>query len=260
MTTDTRPKSASITVKQADGRTYTIAGISKGAGMIAPNMATMLSVVVTDAALTPEQAQAALTAAANVSYNRIVIDGDMSTNDTVLLLANGASGVTVEAVEPFQEALNAVCTQLAQAVVRDGEGVTKFITLTVCDAPDDVAALKIANAIATSPLVKTAFFGRDANWGRIVAAAGRSGVDVEPEKLRLSIAAGEGTEPGRENAMLTLFELGTPTAYSETEAMAIFSQPSVTILLSCGMGSGSATVWTCDLSHDYVSINGDYRS
>jgi glutamate N-acetyltransferase / amino-acid N-acetyltransferase len=256
MTTDTRPKMASVTVTTPDGQ-YTVAGIAKGAGMIAPNMATLLSAVVTDAALSPDAAQTALKQAVSVSFNRVVVDGDMSTNDTLLLLANGASGVQADAVQ-FQDALTAVCTELAQLIVRDGEGVTKFITLTVQGAPSDEAAHQIANAIATSPLVKTAFFGNDANWGRIVAAAGRAGIALQPEAMKLWITPGEAV--GRTGEALLLFDNGMPTAYQESQAMAIFKEPSVSILLDCGIGSGSATVWTCDLSHDYVSINGDYRS
>ncbi len=261
MTTDTKPKLASVTVTKADGKRYVVAGISKGAGMIAPNMATMLGVIITDVGTTPEQAQKALSSAAKLTYNRIVVDGDMSTNDTVLLLANGMTGATLDNVQDevqFLEALTAVSKKLAQDIVRDGEGVTKFITLSIKGAPDDVAALQIANAIATSPLVKTAFFGNDANWGRIVAAAGRSGVPIEPEKTKLWISPGEVEAVG--GIALKLFDAGMPTNYSEETATAIIKEPAVSVILDCGMGSGSAVVWTCDLSHDYVSINGDYRS
>lgn len=261
MTTDTRPKLASVAVVKADGSRYTVAGITKGAGMIAPNMATMLGVIVTDVAMSAEQAQKSLSAVAQTTFNRIVVDGDMSTNDTVLLLANGASEtVLANAADEaqFQEALAAVSRKLAQDIVRDGEGVTKFITLSVTGAPDDAAALQIANTIATSPLVKTAFFGNDANWGRIVAAAGRAGIPIEPENVKLWLAVGE-TETISADA-LQLFNAGVTTHYSEEAATAIIREPSVSIILDCGMGNGSAVVWTCDLSHDYVTINGDYRS
>jgi glutamate N-acetyltransferase/amino-acid N-acetyltransferase len=261
MTTDTRPKMASIAVKTPDGKTYHIAGIAKGAGMIAPNMATMLSVVVTDASLSADTARGLLQSAAETSFNRVVVDGDMSTNDTLLLLANGASGVTLQSPDDFtafHQALAAVCRKLAQDIVRDGEGVTKFITLTVKGAPSPEAAHQIANVIATSPLVKTAFFGNDANWGRIVAAAGRAGIPLVPEHVKLWIAPGE-TEDFNLGSLL-LFADGVPSGYGEYQASAIFKQPSASILLDCGAGNGSATVWTCDLSHDYVSINGDYRS
>jgi glutamate N-acetyltransferase / amino-acid N-acetyltransferase len=250
MTTDTRPKSASL---EADG--YQIAGISKGAGMIAPNMATMLGVIVTDAAFETDSLSRALQAMTHSTFNRIVVDGDMSTNDTVLVLSNGVSGVN----NPVDEdALFAVGRKLAQDIVRDGEGVTKFITLTVQGTPDVHSAQQIANTISTSPLVKTAFYGNDANWGRIMAAAGRAGVAIDPQQSKLWITPGEITE--RTDESLLLFDAGMPTIYSEERATEIFKNPEVSILLDCGMGNESATVWTCDLSHDYVSINGSYRS
>lgn len=254
MTTDTRPKLASATVADAGGQ-YRIAGITKGAGMIAPNMATMLAVIVTDAALNPAQAHAALTFAVDVSYNRIVVDGDMSPNDTVLLLANGASGVKPD-MDAFQQTLTALCTHLAQEIVRDGEGATKFITLDIRRASDDASARQIAHTIATSALVKTAFYGNDANWGRIIAAAGRAGVPFDPSRARLQMAA---QLDGHEQTVL-LFDAGMPTDYSETLATAIISAAEVRVVLDCGLGSGAAIVWTCDLSHDYVTINGDYRT
>jgi glutamate N-acetyltransferase / amino-acid N-acetyltransferase len=262
MTTDTRPKLASIApVRTAAGQTYHITGIAKGAGMIAPNMATMLSVIVTDALISQPALESALKQAVAKTFNRIVIDGDMSTNDTVLLLAHGGSGALINEVEDvtdFVDMLETVCRQLAQGIVRDGEGVTKFITLTVTGASSDEAAHQIANAIATSPLVKTAFFGNDANWGRIVAAAGRAGVPFEPEQTRLLLMLGEHLDPTPDS--LLLFEGGMPTPYDEARATALISHPEVSIYLEVGHGTGSATVWTCDLSHDYVSINGDYRS
>lgn len=254
MTTDTRPKMASIKVTTHSGGEYTIAGIAKGAGMIAPNMATMLSVVVTDAVLTPEQTQTALRQANEVSYNCIVVDGDTSTNDTVFLLANGQSGVVLQSPEDvaqFQKALERVCIQLAQAVVRDGEGVTKFITIQVGGTPDNDSARRIANTIATSPLVKTAFYGQDANWGRIVAAAGRAGVPFQSEHVNVWLA--NGASP------LALMVNGIPNP-SEEQASAIMRASEITITLEVGAGHGKATVWTCDLSHEYVSINADYRT
>jgi glutamate N-acetyltransferase/amino-acid N-acetyltransferase len=260
MTTDTRPKVASTTVHTMDGE-YTITGISKGAGMIAPNMATMLAVIVTDAGLSRQQAQQALLAASDHSFNRIVVDGDTSTNDTVALLASGASGCQIRTdadAAQFTAALMLVAQSLAQQIVRDGEGATKFITLHVTGAESDQAAHRIANTIATSPLVKTAFYGGDANWGRIVAAAGRAGVLFDPDRARLHIAAGQALP--EDAAPLLLFADGMPTRYSEEEATRIFRQPEVYVWLELGLGSGQATVWTCDLSHEYVSINGDYRS
>ncbi len=258
MTTDTRPKMASVTVTRADGSSYQIAGISKGAGMIAPNMATMLGIIVTDAALTVEQAQTTLTTAANFSYNRIVVDGDMSTNDTVFLLANGASEAAIKNDEEqaeFQAALTAVCRKLAQDIVRDGEGVTKFITLHITGAVDDVSARQIGMTIATSPLVKTAFYGNDANWGRILMAAGRSGIELDSQVMSLSFAPGETMD-----GALKLFEGGMPTDYQEAEATAIIKHDAVCVHLDCGQGDGETTIWTCDLSHEYVSVNADYRT
>jgi glutamate N-acetyltransferase/amino-acid N-acetyltransferase len=221
-------------------------------------MATMLSIIVTDVDLSADHAQRALSEATKVSYNRIVIDGDTSTNDTVLLLANGASAVSLdndEECQQFQTALEAVAVQLAQAIVRDGEGVTKFITVQVQGLPDDAAAHQIANTIANSPLVKTAFYGNDANWGRILMAAGRAGVEFDQEQVALWIAPGQNM-----NQPLQLVANGMVQDFDEADSTAIVSQPEVCLTLKCGAGSGSATVWTCDLSHEYVSINADYRT
>lgn len=259
MTTDTRHKAASVTVTTESGESYTIAGISKGSGMIAPDMATMLSVITTDVQLTVPETKLALRMAVDKTFNRIVVDGDMSTNDTVFLLANGASGVSLLTSgdrEQFQKALDAVSRKLAQDIVRDGEGASKFIAVHVQGAFDTESARKIANAIATSPLVKTAFYGNDANWGRIIAAVGYAGVPLDLDRVKLSIS------PGAElnGSGLQLFAEGLPTDYSEKEASAIMNNPTVSILLTCGQGGGDDLVWTCDLSHDYVSINADYRT
>lgn len=251
MTTDTRPKSAYV-----QANSYQIAGIAKGAGMIAPNMATMLGVVVTDGIATSETSHDMLLSAAKLSFNRIVVDGDMSTNDTILMLSNGAaqSPLASNSDHLFQ-----VCRELAQGIIRDGEGVTKFITLTVKNAESEAVAHQIANTIATSPLVKTAFYGNDANWGRIMAAAGRAGVPLDPQVSKLWITPGE-VETTNGDSLL-IFDAGMPTQYSEEGATEIFKNASVSIVLDCGTGqSGEATIWTCDLSHDYVSINGSYRS
>jgi glutamate N-acetyltransferase / amino-acid N-acetyltransferase len=255
MTTDTRLKMASI---QQDG--YNIVGIAKGAGMIAPNMATMLSVVVTDAAIPAVILQDCLRQAADVSYNRITVDGDTSTSDTVLLLANGVSGVKVEdgaALEKFQKALIEVSQSLAKAIVADGEGATKFIAIEVEGAPDNHAAWEIANTIANSPLVKTAFAGSDANWGRIMMAAGRAGVSFDQNKSNLWFDYG--AEGVTEKALQVLAE-GQPTDYAEAFASDIFAAHDISVKLRLGEGEGHATVWTCDLSHEYVSINADYRT
>ncbi len=258
MTTDTMPKSAAIQVETPAG-TYTIAGISKGSGMIAPNMATMLGTIVTDAQIDSAMLQQALTTANNLSFNQIVVDGDMSTNDTVLALANGASEVAIEAgesYEAFQEALTQVCTALAKDIVMDGEGATKFITIHVTGAADTDSARQVAMTIATSALVKTAFYGADANWGRILAAAGRANVPLDADKLALWFA------PGESECIdgLQLVADGTPTDYAESDAAAIMAEEAISIRLELGLGEASSTVWTCDLSHAYVSINGDYRT
>ncbi len=260
MTTDTRPKLASVQVESSAG-SYTIAGIVKGAGMIAPNMATMLSVVATDAQLSLPAAQASLASATKQSYNRIVVDGDTSTNDTVLLLSNGMSGVNLSSEQDlsgFQDALDALTRFLAQEVVRDGEGVTKFVTLNIINAGSEADAEKIGQTIGASVLTKSAFYGSDANWGRIVAAAGRAGTAFNPNGTSLWVAAGEALTDGDRG--LLIFSGGMPTDYLEEDAAAIMSLPSMIFTLDCGMGEGKATIWTCDISHEYISINGDYRS
>jgi glutamate N-acetyltransferase/amino-acid N-acetyltransferase len=263
MTTDTRPKLVTRAAPVGD-RTVRCTGIAKGAGMIHPNMATMLSAVVTDAFIAQPVLQAALQAAADKSFNRISIDGDTSTNDTVLLLANGLadneeiSAPQGELYDAFLALLTEVCTELAQAVVRDGEGVTRFVTVHVTGATTDAAAHTAANTIATSPLVKTAFFGGDANWGRILAAVGRSGIPVEPQRVALYIDGG--ADAAARLGELQLVAAGEPLAYSEEQATAIFAQPEIDVRVELGLGAGEATVWTSDLSYDYVRINGDYRT
>ncbi len=255
MTTDTYPKHSAVRVELADG-VVTIGGIAKGSGMIHPNMATMLGVLTTDAAVEPSVLQKTLRTAIDQSFNLISVDGDTSTNDTVLLLANGAGGVEVadqNDVAQFQGALNDICTKLAKSIVRDGEGATKFVEINVAGAPDDQAAHAIASTIATSPLVKTAFAGSDANWGRILAAAGRAGIPFDQHQVSLFIGI---TDPGQ----LQLVDQGTSTPYQESDAAAIFGEPEFKILFDMGNGSGVATMWTSDLSHEYVTINADYRT
>src|SRR5690606_20269354 len=255
MTTDTRPKSFAVRCELPGGG-VTLGGMAKGAGMIHPNMATMLAVLTTDAAVEPALLERLLKASADRSFNCISVDGDTSTNDTVLLLANGASGVAVDSPEAeavFGEALLALCTALAQAIVRDGEGATKFVTVQVEGLPDDGAAKQVANTIATSALFKTAVAGGDPNWGRVLAAAGRAGVPFEPDAAALWIAANEG-------APLQLVADGTPTDYNEDDAAAIFAQSELTVRLRLGDGPGMATVWTTDLTHEYVTINSHYRT
>jgi len=255
MTTDTHPKHAAVRCSLSGGD-VTIGGIAKGSGMIHPDMATMLGVLTTDAAVAPDLLQELLGTAVNASFNRISVDGDTSTNDTVLLLANGAAGVSVTTAadrQLFEAALTTLCVQLAQMIVRDGEGASKFVTIEVTGAADDEAATAVAQTIATSPLVKTAFAGSDANWGRILAAAGRAGVPLDQTTLALRVGIDQSNE-------LQLVGNGTPTAYAETDAARIFAAPEFKLRLDLGAGSGHAVVWTTDLTHDYVSINADYRT
>ncbi|MBO9309885.1 MAG: bifunctional glutamate N-acetyltransferase/amino-acid acetyltransferase ArgJ [Chloroflexi bacterium] len=245
MTTDTRPKLAHAKFGDA-----ALIGIAKGAGMIAPNMATMLSLIATDVRIAPDLLQRLLRQAADESFNRIVVDGDMSTNDTLLIMANGLSSAQVDEqnAAAFQAALTALCTRLAQAIVRDGEGATKFITLHISGARNVAEARQIGNAIATSALVKTAFYGGDPNWGRILAAAGRAGVPLDPTRLAL---------------WYNDFQLvadGAPLNYDEARAKLHAQQREIVVRLDLGLGQAEVTLWTCDLSHDYVSINGHYRT
>ena len=249
MTTDTRPKLASV---QQGG--YTITGIAKGAGMIAPNMATMLAVIATDAAAPRALLGRALATATANSFNRIVVDGDMSTNDTVLVLANGASGAAVADEAAFTAALADVCAQLAQAIVRDGEGATKFVTVHVTGAANEAEAVAVARSIATSALVKTAFYGADPNWGRILCAAGYAGVDLDPDRLALWLLDASGAPA------IQLVEEGRPLDYDEPAAIALMQAPEWGARLDLGAGTASTWIWTCDLSHDYVTINGHYRT
>ncbi|VAW40242.1 Glutamate N-acetyltransferase @ N-acetylglutamate synthase [hydrothermal vent metagenome] len=255
MTTDTHPKHLAVSVGLPSG-TVTIGGMAKGSGMIHPNMATMLAVLTTDAAIAPNVLNGLLNTAVNRSFNRISIDGDTSTNDTVLLLANGASGTAVTnpaSITQFSDALNHLCTTLAHMIVRDGEGATKFVEIRVTGAKTEADAHQIGNTIAISPLVKTAFAGSDANWGRLLMAAGRAGVPFDQTIINLWIGADVPDE-------LQLVANGTPTEYLEADAAAIFAQPAFIVWLDLGVGGETAVVWTTDLSHDYVTINADYRT
>jgi glutamate N-acetyltransferase / amino-acid N-acetyltransferase len=255
MTTDTRPKHLSVEVHLPGGRVR-IGGMAKGAGMIHPNMATLLGLITTDAMISPDVAAELLREAVENSFNAISIDGDTSTNDTVLLLANGASEIDIsssEGKEIFAAALNDLCHELALMIVRDGEGATRFVEIQVAGARSKDDARRIAATIATSPLVKTAFAGGDPNWGRILMAAGRSGVVLDQNRLSLWI----GMEDPQE---LQIVAGGTPTGYAEEQAAAIFAQPSFKLRLDLGLGQSRARMWTCDLSHEYVTINADYRT
>jgi len=253
MTTDTRPKRASKRVK-IGGRLVTIAGVAKGSGMIHPNMATLLSFVTTDAAISKAALGTALRQAVNHSFNRVTVDGDSSTNDTLAVIANGAAEnehigkASGESFEIFTRALTDVCRDLAIQVARDGEGAQKLITIHVRHAPNEWDAEKIAVTIATSPLVKTAVHGADANWGRILAAAGRSGAKFDVSKVEIKIGN------------LTVARHGSGLEFDERLAREILSRDEVTITVDLHQGESNVTEWTCDLTEGYIRINADYRS
>ena len=247
MTTDTRPKIMSVQSKLG----YTITGIAKGAGMICPNMATMLSVICTDAVLTKEM----LTKVSEVwgeSFNRIVVDGDMSTNDTVLLLANGATGIEVDIDSDFYSLFSEVCVGLAKKIVGDGEGATKLVKISIEGAKSQKDAEEIARSIATSPLCKTAFYGADPNWGRIICAAGYANAEFIPESASLFLVHGD--------QKIQLFNNGKSAIYIEEEAITLMENDEWEIVLDLNLGTKSYWLWTCDLSHEYVTINGHYRT
>ena len=256
MTTDTHTKEAAVQI-EIGGRTVTIGGMCKGSGMIHPNMCTMLSFVTTDAAIDRKLLQKAVSESIDNSFNMVSVDGDTSTNDTYLVLANGEAGntpITEEGEEYriFKEALDHVNTTLAKYMAGDGEGATALVISRV-DGADSVGNARIlAKSVITSSLTKAAIFGHDANWGRILCALGYSGVSFDPEKISLSIrsAAGE----------LLIFKDGVQADYSEEKASAILSEKEVEIISDMNMGSCSAEAYGCDLSYDYVKINADYRS
>jgi glutamate N-acetyltransferase/amino-acid N-acetyltransferase len=248
MTTDTFAKAATATVT-LNGRETRITGIAKGSGMIAPDMATMLCFAFTDAAVAQADLQTALTTAARRSFNRITVDSDTSTSDTVLLFATGQAGNTGPLTTEFQDALDRVMLDLAHMVVRDGEGAQKFIRIDVAGAVNDPSAQRIAMAVANSPLVKTAVAGEDANWGRIVMAVGKAGEPADRD--RLSIAVG-GVWMARNGTVVS--------GYDEAPVVAHMKGRDIHISIHLGLGDGAGTAWTCDLTHGYIDINGSYRS
>ncbi len=253
MTTDTRPKGASLQLALGD-KVVTITGIAKGAGMIRPNMATMLSYVATDAAVSAELLQVLIREAVELSFNRATVDGDTSTNDSCVIAATGQSGFVVKEGEAgyveFRDALFQVLVDLAQAVVKDGEGATKFVTVRVEGAMTVAEAKEVAFTVAHSPLVKTALFASDPNWGRILAAAGRAQVsDLDVEKVYLHL-----------DEVLVAEKGGLSPQYREAQGAAVMEKEAFTIRLSLGRGEAAADIWTTDFSYDYVKINADYRS
>ncbi len=254
MTTDTFPKGATA-VADIDGVKVRINGICKGSGMIAPDMATMLAFVATDAAIAPSALQTLVSLYTRNTFNCVTVDGDRSTNDTLLLFATGKSGAPKihragdRRLADFREKLEGVLMDLAHQLVRDGEGASKFVRINVSGAESAVSARKIARTIAESPLVKTAFAGEDANWGRIVMAVGRADEPIDRDRISVKFGALVAAQDG----------LVSPT-YSEAKMSAYMKKKELEVSVDVGVGRGSATVWTCDLTHGYVSINGDYRS
>jgi glutamate N-acetyltransferase/amino-acid N-acetyltransferase len=255
MTTDTLPKAASRQLV-IGGQTVSVTGISKGAGMIRPNMATMLGFVATDAAINPALLQGLARSAADASFNRITIDGDTSTNDSFVLVATGQAGhARIDTLESddgqaIVRAIHAVARDLAQAIVRDGEGATKFITIQVDGGRNESECRQVAYAIAHSPLVKTAFFASDPNLGRILAAVGYAGItDLDQGLIEMHL-----------DDVLVAQHGGRHPAYREEDGQRVMKQAEITVRIGLHRGAASTTVWTCDLSHDYVSINADYRS
>jgi glutamate N-acetyltransferase/amino-acid N-acetyltransferase len=252
MTTDTFAKEVAVEF-ELNGSKVRIGGIAKGSGMIHPNMATMLGFITTDAAIDAKLLQKALVAAGQRTFNRVTVDGDTSTNDTLVVLANGKAGNPAlnqedAAYQLFQEALEVVCLDLAKLLVRDGEGATKLVEIKVTGANTEAEAVQVAKSIATSSLVKTAIFGEDANWGRILAAVGYSGVALQPELVDIYLGD------------LQVCQGGVALVFDESRVKLILAQKELLITVALGMGQSAASVWTCDLTYDYVKINGSYRT
>jgi glutamate N-acetyltransferase/amino-acid N-acetyltransferase len=250
MTTDTVPKMATVRL-QLSGRDVVLSGIAKGSGMIAPNLATMLSFVATDAAVAPDALRSCLAEAVARSFNCVTVDGDMSTSDTVLVLANGASGggpIEGDDLGAFRDGLTQICTSLARQIARDGEGATKLITIRVTGAPCETQARTVGLSVANSNLVKTAVFGRDPNWGRILCAVGYSGAPVDPNRISVAMAG------------IPIFNRGEGVPFEREQAIESLSAPEITIDVDLGSGDAGATIYTCDLTYDYVKINAEYTT
>ncbi len=256
MTTDTKPKYAAVQV-EIGSKTVTVGGMCKGSGMIHPNMCTMLGFVTTDAAITKEMLQKALSDSVKDTYNMVSVDGDTSTNDTVLLLANGLAENPLidcedENYAAFKEALNYVNTELAKKIAGDGEGATCLFEVKVVGAESKEQAVTLSKSVVTSSLTKAAIYGHDANWGRILCAMGYSGAKFDPDRVDLYFESRAGK--------LKIIENGVSTGYSEEEATRILSEDHVTAIADMKLGEASAVAWGCDLTHEYVNINADYRS
>ena len=252
MTTDTVPKTFGIET-EIGGVRVRVGGMAKGSGMIAPDMATMLSVITTDAAVAPDFLRQLLATAVRRSFNCITVDGDMSTNDTVIALANGAAGAVEiagagEAADAFYALLERVCRELARLIARDGEGATKLVNIRVSGARDETEARQGGLSVANSSLVKTAVFGRDPNWGRILCAVGYAGVDIDPEAVGVALC---GT---------TIYKAGAGAAFDQEQLTAAMGDADIPIDIDLGQGSAQAEIFTCDLSYDYVRINAEYTT
>jgi len=261
MTTDVRIKEASVEI-ELDGKPVRIGGMIKGSGMIHPNMATLLGFITTDAAVSSEVLDSCLRKATRRSFNRITVDGDTSTNDAVIIMANGEAGnPLIDAAGPscekFAQALESLCIKLARATARDGEGATKLLTVNLSGAKDYDTAEVLAKSVASSSLVKAACFGEDANWGRILCAMGYSGADFNPGEVDVSFVSGE-TAGSTEEVMVC--RGGASLPFSEEAAKRILAREELEIRIKAGLGPGFAEVWGCDLTYDYVKINGSYRS
>ena len=256
LTTDLVKKTIAIE-ETIDDTKITVGGMGKGSGMIHPNMATMLGFVTTDVNITKEMLQKALKKAIDTSFNMITVDGDTSTNDTVLVLANGLAGNPIidkegEAFDKFYECLYEVCKYIAISIVKDGEGATKLLEVELYGAKTFEDGKAIAKSILTSSLVKTAFFGEDANWGRIFCAMGYSGIDFDTTKVDISIESIAGN--------VAMLKKGLPIIFNETKAKEVLGEKEIKIIVTMGEGTENVNAWGCDLSYDYVKINGDYRS
>jgi glutamate N-acetyltransferase/amino-acid N-acetyltransferase len=252
MTTDTVPKTFAVEV-EIGGAKVRVGGMAKGSGMIAPNMATMLSVVTTDAKVAPELLRVQLSAAVRRSFNCITVDGDMSTNDTVIVLANGASDAPAiegggEEADAFYAGLEMVCRELARQIARDGEGATKLVSIQVRGARSEAEARQVGLSVANSNLVKTAVFGRDPNWGRILCAVGYAGVEIDPKKVEVSLC---GTP---------IYGGGAGLAFDQAELTEEMGAEDIPIDIDLGQGNAQAEIFTCDFSYDYVRINAEYTT
>ncbi|MEO5985855.1 MAG: bifunctional glutamate N-acetyltransferase/amino-acid acetyltransferase ArgJ [Candidatus Limnocylindria bacterium] len=250
MTTDTRPKERAMSLRLSDGRVIRIGGMAKGSGMIHPRMATMLAFIATDAPVQAAALGSALRSAVEVTFNQVTVDGDTSTNDAVMVLANGAAGgpaLTDDDLDAFAAALADLCRELAMAIAADGEGARHLIEVVVHGAATDADARAVALTVASSSLVKTAVHGADPNWGRIAAAAGRSGVELDAERMRICIGD------------IPVYD-GSPVAFDEERARRLLASPRVSIVLDLLAGDGAGVAWGCDLSADYVAINSEYTT